>query len=65
MSYRFRYLDVRGAEVEVNTLEELHRHIRLGLVSPMTLLHDALTGEWAPAQGRLRQPRRNARSVSR
>ncbi len=57
MRFRFRYLDPNGSEVQVENIEGLRERLDSGDVTPDTLLHDALTGEWAPlrahAVGRL------------
>lgn len=49
MPIRFRYLKPGGEEVAVEGLDELRAHILSGAVGEGTLLHDALTDEWAPA----------------
>jgi hypothetical protein len=51
MKHRFRYLDERGQQVEVEDLASLRAHVREGRVDDQTLLYDALTEEWAPAEG--------------
>jgi len=51
MQHRFRYLDERGRQVEVEDLASLREHVRAGKVDDQTLLYDALTEEWAPAEG--------------
>lgn len=51
MKHRFRYLDERGQQVEVDDLASLREHVQSGQVDDQTLLYDALTDEWAPAEG--------------
>ena len=50
MRFRFRYLGPDGSEVEVESLDGLRVLVRSGAIGELTLLHDALTREWAPAR---------------
>src|SRR5688572_14395649 len=50
MRFRFRYLGPDGGELEVESLQSLRALVQSGTVGELTLLYDALTGEWAPAR---------------
>ncbi|HSM03539.1 MAG TPA: hypothetical protein VK858_02910 [Longimicrobiales bacterium] len=50
MEFRFLFVDDRGKEVYVPSLEALADHVRSGALREEALLYDALTREWAPAR---------------
>lgn len=50
MRFRFLFLNEKGEEVELPSLEALQRQFEAGTLTADTLLYDALTREWAPAR---------------
>jgi hypothetical protein len=47
---RFRYIDGRGKEITLDSVEALAARIELGAVSAATELYDARTDSWGPAE---------------
>lgn len=47
---RFSYVDSRGREIEVDSVEALALRIELGAIGPDTRLYDAVSDRWAPAK---------------
>jgi hypothetical protein len=47
---RFRYIDGRGKEITLDSVEALAARIELGAVSATTELYDARTDSWGPAE---------------
>lgn len=47
---RFRYIDSKGREITLDSVEALAARIELGAVGPATELFDASTDTWAPAE---------------
>lgn len=46
---RFRYIDEKGREVDLQTVEALAARIQLGAVHETSRLYDAVADKWAPA----------------
>ena len=46
---RFAYIDTRGNEVTIPSVDALRLRIELGAILDDTQFHDANTGKWAPA----------------
>ncbi|NIP56943.1 MAG: hypothetical protein GWM92_11850, partial [Gemmatimonadetes bacterium] len=47
---RFSYIDSKGKEIEVDSVESLALRIEVGAIQPETEMYDAMADRWAPAE---------------
>lgn len=47
---RFSYIDSKGKEIEVDSVESLALRIEVGAIQPETEMYDAVADRWAPAE---------------